>query len=80
MDSIIEQLQKHTTYTVTEIGAGEKKVNTISGYRAINSKYHEADVVKEIATADVVRLPLSLLHDHKHSFPNAAATPPTNTL
>jgi len=29
-------------------------VNTITNYRAINSKTHEADVVKEISTADVV--------------------------
>ncbi|CAF9924436.1 MAG: protein disulfide isomerase (PDI) protein [Gomphillus americanus] len=54
MDSIIEQLQKHTSYTVTEIGDGEKKVNTITNYRAINSKHDEAKVVEEIATADIV--------------------------
>ena len=59
MDSIIEQLQKNTSYTVTEIGTEGEKVNTITNYRAINSKYHEADVVKEIAGADVVSNPIS---------------------
>jgi len=54
MDSIIEQLQKTKEYTVTEIGGEGEKVNTISNYRAINSKYNEADVVSEIATADMV--------------------------
>ena len=57
MDSIIEQLQKVTSYTVTEIGTEGEKVNTITNYRAINSKYNEADVVKEISTADIVRSP-----------------------
>ena len=56
MDSIIEQLQKNTSYTVTEIGDGESKVNTITNYRAINSKHNEQDVIDEISTADVVSL------------------------
>lgn len=60
MDSIIEQLQKNTSYTVTEIGAEGTKVNTITNYRAINSKYQEAEVVKEIASADLVSTLLSL--------------------
>jgi len=54
MDSIIEQLQKTKEYTVTEIGGEGEKVNTITNYRAINSKYNEADVVSEIATVDMV--------------------------
>ncbi|KAI4171081.1 MAG: hypothetical protein LQ343_004493 [Gyalolechia ehrenbergii] len=54
MDSIIEQLQKNKEYTVTEIGGEGEKVNTINNYRAINSKTHEADVIDEIATADLV--------------------------
>ncbi len=45
MDSIIDLLQKNTSYTVTEIGTGEKKVNTINNYRAINSKHEEAKVI-----------------------------------
>lgn len=62
MDSIIDQLQKHTSYTVTEIGTKNEKVNTISNYRAINSKHNEADVVEEIATADIVSHNLSKFH------------------
>ncbi|KAL8987573.1 MAG: hypothetical protein Q9177_003228, partial [Variospora cf. flavescens] len=54
MDSIIDQLQKTKEYTVTEIGAEGKKVNTITNYRAINSKIYEDDVIKEIASADLV--------------------------
>lgn len=54
MDSIIEQLQKHKEYTVTEIGGEGEKVNKITNYRAINSKYNEAEVIEEISTADLV--------------------------
>lgn len=54
MDSIIEQLQKTKSFTVTEIGGDVEKVNTVTNYRAINSKHNEADVVSEIATADMV--------------------------
>lgn len=64
MDDLITKLQNTKEYTVTEIGGDGEKVNTISGYRAINSKTHEQDVVKEIATADIVapphRIPLSI--------------------
>ncbi|KAL9020805.1 MAG: hypothetical protein Q9185_001989 [Variospora sp. 1 TL-2023] len=56
MDSIIDQLQKTKEYTVTEIGAEGEKVNTITNYRAINSKTHEEDVIKEIASADLFKL------------------------
>lgn len=55
VENIIDQLQKTKSYTVTEIGAEGEKVNTITNYRAINSKHHEADVIEEIATADIVR-------------------------
>lgn len=54
VDALIEQLQNSKSYTVTEIGGDGEKVNTISNYRAINSKTHEADVIHEIATADMV--------------------------
>jgi mannitol-1-phosphate 5-dehydrogenase len=60
MPSIIEQLQKNKEYTVTEIGGEGEKVNTITNYRAINSKTHEADVIEEITTADLVRPVLRL--------------------
>lgn len=55
MENLIDQLQKTKSYTVTEIGTEGEKTNTISNYRAINSKTHSDDVVKEIATATTVR-------------------------
>ena len=54
MDNLIEQLQNTKTYTVTEIGGEGEKVNTISNYRAINSKTHEKDAVQEVSSADLV--------------------------
>lgn len=54
MDSIIEQLQKTPSYTVTEIGDDGERTFTIDHYRAINSKHEMDKVVHEIATADVV--------------------------
>ena len=54
MDKLIEQLQHTKSYTVTEIGGEGEKVNTISNYRAINSKTHEKDAVEEISSADLV--------------------------
>lgn len=54
MDSIIEQLQNTKEYTVTEIGGEGEKINKITNYRAINSKTHEDEVVKEISEADIV--------------------------
>jgi len=54
MDSIIESLQKTSSYTVTEIGDDGERKFTIDNYRAINSKHEMEKVVDEIATADVV--------------------------
>lgn len=54
VDKLIEELQNHKSYKVTEIGGEGEKVNIITNYRAINSKTHETDVVREIATADMV--------------------------
>lgn len=54
MDSIIEALQKADSYTVTEVDESGEKSKTITNYRAINSKYNEQDVVKEISEADLV--------------------------
>ncbi|CAL3968352.1 unnamed protein product [Diplocarpon coronariae] len=54
MDSIINQLQQTRSYKVIQVGADGNSTTTISNYRAINSKTHEADVIAEIATADVV--------------------------
>ncbi|CZT40615.1 probable mannitol-1-phosphate dehydrogenase [Rhynchosporium secalis] len=54
MDSIIEQLQNSKSYKVIQVGAEGNSTTTISNYRAINSKTHEADVIDEITTADIV--------------------------
>jgi mannitol-1-phosphate 5-dehydrogenase len=54
MDSIIEQLQKNKSYKVIQVGAEGEEESEITNYRAINSKTHEADVINEIVTADVV--------------------------
>ena len=54
MDSIIDALQKKSSYTVTEIGDDGERQFTIDHYRALNSKNEMDKVVHEIATADVV--------------------------
>ncbi|PGH27056.1 mannitol-1-phosphate 5-dehydrogenase [Polytolypa hystricis UAMH7299] len=54
MDSIIDALKNTPSYNVTEISTEGEHTKTVSGYRAINSKHNLDDVVKEIATADVV--------------------------
>lgn len=52
-DDLIGALQKQDSYQVIEVGEGAK-THVVDGYRAINSKSHEADVIAEIAAADVV--------------------------
>jgi len=54
MDSIIEALQKSSSYTVTEIGDDGEREFTIDHYRALNSKHEMEKVIQEIASADVV--------------------------
>lgn len=54
MDQLIEALQHSKSYKVIQVGAEGNSESVITNYRAINSKTHEADVVKEITTADVV--------------------------
>lgn len=54
MENIIDQLNASKSYKVIQVGAEGTTETTISNYRAINSKTHEADVIKEISTADVV--------------------------
>ncbi|OBR02301.1 mannitol dehydrogenase domain-containing protein [Colletotrichum higginsianum IMI 349063] len=53
-DSLIDKLNETPSYRVIEVGAEGTNENTITNYRAINSRTHEADLVEEIATADVV--------------------------
>jgi len=50
---LIDALATTPSYVVTEVGEGAS-VWTVDNYRAINSATHEADVVAEIATADIV--------------------------
>ena len=54
MEKLIEQLQQTKSYTVTEIGGEGEKVNTISNYRAINSRSHEKEAIEEVSSADLV--------------------------
>jgi len=54
MDSIIDQLNATKSYKVIQVGAEGNSTTTITNYRAINSKTHEADIIEEIKTADVV--------------------------
>lgn len=51
---VIESLNNKKTYEVTEISEEGEKTKTITNYRALSSKTQEQEVVKEIATADVV--------------------------
>lgn len=54
MDSIINSLQSSKSYQVTEVSEEGESTKTITNYRAINSKTHEADVIQEISDADIV--------------------------
>ncbi|KAK2010724.1 mannitol dehydrogenase domain-containing protein [Colletotrichum eremochloae] len=53
-DALIDKLNATPSYRVIEVGAEGTNENTITNYRAINSRTHEAELVEEIATADVV--------------------------
>ena len=50
---LIDALAASTSYQVREVGVGAQ-TSTVDNYRALNSATHEADVIAEIATADVV--------------------------
>lgn len=52
-DDLIGALQQQPSYLVHEIGEGARD-HVVDGYRAINSRTHEADVVAAIASADLV--------------------------
>jgi mannitol-1-phosphate 5-dehydrogenase len=53
-DSLINLINDAPSYQVIEVGAEGTTKNTITNYRAINSKTHEADLIDEISTADIV--------------------------
>lgn len=50
---LIDALATTPSYVVTEVGVGGA-VWTVDNYRALNSATHEADVVAEIASAEIV--------------------------
>jgi len=50
---LIDALAASTSYRVREVGVSAK-TSVVDNYRAINSATHEAEVIAEIATADVV--------------------------
>jgi mannitol-1-phosphate 5-dehydrogenase len=50
---LIDALAASSSYLVREVGVGAK-TSTVDNYRALNSATHEAEVIAEIATADVV--------------------------
>jgi len=52
-EELIGALQAQDSYQVIEVGE-DAKTHVVDNYRAINSKSHEADVIAEIAKADVV--------------------------
>ncbi|MDO7883305.1 mannitol-1-phosphate 5-dehydrogenase [Antiquaquibacter soli] len=52
-EELIGALQKQPSYRVLEVGEGAQD-RVVDGYRAINSKTHEADVIAEIANAEIV--------------------------
>ncbi|KAI9799398.1 MAG: hypothetical protein M1833_004098 [Piccolia ochrophora] len=54
MDALISSLQKTPSFDVIEIDADGEHSSSVTNYRAINSKTNEADVIKEITTADLV--------------------------
>lgn len=54
VDPLIEKINSAPSYKVIEVGSEGTTENTITNYRAINSKTHEEDLINEIVTADVV--------------------------
>ncbi|KAL2258208.1 hypothetical protein VTK26DRAFT_8576 [Humicola hyalothermophila] len=53
-DKTVDQLNGQKSYRVIEVGADGTTESTITNYRAINSRTNEAELVQEIATADLV--------------------------
>jgi mannitol-1-phosphate 5-dehydrogenase len=52
-DELVQALQAQPSYTVHEIGAGASE-SVVDGYRALNGRLHEADVVAAVASAEIV--------------------------
>lgn len=51
---LIDTINATPSYRVIEVGSEGTSENTITNYRAINSRTHEDDLIEEIRTADVV--------------------------
>ncbi|KAK1831300.1 mannitol dehydrogenase C-terminal domain-containing protein [Podospora conica] len=51
---LIDELNANPSYKVIEVGSDGTSESVITGYRAINSQTNEDELVREIATADVV--------------------------
>ena len=54
VDAVVDKLNATPSYKVIEVGAEGTTENTITNYKAINSKYNEAELIQEIAKAEVV--------------------------
>jgi mannitol-1-phosphate 5-dehydrogenase len=54
VDKLIDEINATKSYTVTEVGADGERSFTIDNYVALNSKYKEAEVIDEIAEADII--------------------------
>lgn len=53
MDSLIDRINATPSYKVIEVGVEGTTEQTITNYRAINSKTHEEDLIEELRTADI---------------------------
>lgn len=53
-DTIVNLINETPSYRVIEVGSEGTTENTITNYRAINSRTHEEDLIEEIRTAEVV--------------------------
>ncbi|KAK4224063.1 putative mannitol-1-phosphate dehydrogenase [Podospora fimiseda] len=53
-DATVQKLNAQKSYKVIEVGSDGTTESTITNYRAINSQKNEAELVQEIATADIV--------------------------
>lgn len=51
---VVDKLNAQKSYKVIEVGSEGTVEETITNYRAINSRTHPEDLINEIATADVV--------------------------
>ncbi|KJZ72778.1 Mannitol-1-phosphate 5-dehydrogenase [Hirsutella minnesotensis 3608] len=53
VDSLIDRINATPEYKVIEVGVEGTTEQTITNYRAINSKTHEEELIEELRTADV---------------------------